>query len=423
MNAIKLVTKLLDETEPLDSLEGVPEQPAPEPDLDSLEGVPEQPKLKPKPKPKPERTRYPSVRRLPWPKGDKPSNITEQKVIALLERRGYAFKSHVYDWRSGYLKTGKTQIPSATGRPVKQAFVRIRVSQASEGTGKRDEKQELVAVSIDAGLINDAGRMSHFQWIKPSGLIAYPGTPFSLVTSMVNVGDRFLANCAARKYATSREAAQGFYSLYAPVGQQIEAITKRYERWKTVYEAQSIVNNLVEEGIEQDLLAASKKIKHCGDYGCLYYHPGKHEVHWTAGDADGPPEGTSSDEIIKLLKLPGIKHVEIGDEWSPDEDEGWKRLNEAELPPEEPLDPRSEIDRLLPTKTYTLAGNSMIHAPGVIRMAQNEWRNGRKKQKAWAMGVIHAWEGLPEEVYLAILNDKVDIQTEGDNAVITVKQY
>jgi len=98
-------------------------------------------------------------------------------------------------------------------------------------------------------------------------------------------------------------------------------------------------------------------------------------------------------------------------------------VGDAPEPEPDPVDVRSEVDRLLPTKTYTLAGNSMIHAPGVIRMAQNEWRNGRKKQKAWAMGVIHAWEGLPEEVYLAILNDKVDIETQGDNAVITVKQY
>lgn len=90
---------------------------------------------------------------------------------------------------------------------------------------------------------------------------------------------------------------------------------------------------------------------------------------------------------------------------------------------DEPQDIRSEVDRLLPTKTYHLKGNSMIHAPGVIRMAQNEWRNGRKKQKAWALGVVHAWEGLPEEVYLAILNSKVQIDTEGDDAVVTVRAY
>lgn len=83
---------------------------------------------------------------------------------------------------------------------------------------------------------------------------------------------------------------------------------------------------LGEATIEQQLIAAAKDIKHCGDYGTLYYHPGKHEVHWTAADSDGPPEYTSSKDIEKMLKLPGITHVEVGDEWSPDEEEGWKRL-------------------------------------------------------------------------------------------------
>jgi len=31
--------------------------------------------------------------------------------------------------------------------------------------------------------------------------------------------------------------------------------------------------------------------------------------------------------------------------------------------------------------------------------------------------------GLPEEVYLAILNGKVEIETQGDDAVVTIKQY
>jgi hypothetical protein len=83
---------------------------------------------------------------------------------------------------------------------------------------------------------------------------------------------------------------------------------------------------LGEATIEQQLIAAAKDIKHCGDYGTLYYHPGKHEVHWTAADSDGGPEYTDLDEIEQMLKLPGITHVEVGDEWSPDEEEGWKRL-------------------------------------------------------------------------------------------------
>jgi len=81
-----------------------------------------------------------------------------------------------------------------------------------------------------------------------------------------------------------------------------------------------------EESIEQHLTRIAKNFKHCGDYGTLYYHPGKHEVHWTAADSDGGDELTPLKEIERKLKLPGITRVEIGDEWSPDEDEGWKRL-------------------------------------------------------------------------------------------------
>lgn len=83
---------------------------------------------------------------------------------------------------------------------------------------------------------------------------------------------------------------------------------------------------LGESDIEQQLMAIAKTFRHCGDYGTLFYHPGEHKVHWNAADSDGEPEFTDLDEIHDKLKLPGIVHVEIGDEWSPDEDEGWKRL-------------------------------------------------------------------------------------------------
>jgi hypothetical protein len=90
---------------------------------------------------------------------------------------------------------------------------------------------------------------------------------------------------------------------------------------------QDIVDALLEsESIEQKLVKAAKGIKHCGDYGTLYYNPDKREVHWTMADSDGQPDFTGSDEIEKILSLPGVTHVELGDEWSPDEDEGWKNL-------------------------------------------------------------------------------------------------
>jgi len=39
------------------------------------------------------------------------------------------------------------------------------------------------------------------------------------------------------------------------------------------------------------------------------------------------------------------------------------------------------------------------------------------------LNLIKSWQGLPEEVYLAILNGTADIEADGDNAVVTIKQY
>lgn len=88
------------------------------------------------------------------------------------------------------------------------------------------------------------------------------------------------------------------------------------------------LKELLSESIENKLKSAAKKIKHCGDYGMLFYNPITKKVHWTSADSDGSDkEHTSGEDIRKMLMLKGIKHVEIGDEWSPDENEGWKRLN------------------------------------------------------------------------------------------------
>jgi len=103
-----------------------------------------------------------------------------------------------------------------------------------------------------------------------------------------------------------------------------------------------------------------------------------------------------------------------------------------DVPPDEPSDTRAELDRLLPTKTYTLKGSSLVHAPGYIAMAQNEWRASQltrrahmnfrsRKQKARALEMVKSWAGLPEEVYLAILNGQAEIETQGNDAVVTIR--
>jgi len=90
--------------------------------------------------------------------------------------------------------------------------------------------------------------------------------------------------------------------------------------------AESIVDALLESNLEDRLMAVARKIKHCGDYGCLFYHPGLKTVHWTAADSDGSPDFTDLDEIKKMLKLPGVEEVVIGDEWSPGKEKGYQRL-------------------------------------------------------------------------------------------------
>ncbi len=116
--------------------------------------------------------------------------------------------------------------------------------------------------------------------------------------------------------------------------------------------AHDIVNKLLEsESVEDRLKQIAKGIRHCGDYGTLFYHPGKHEVHWNAADSDGGggDEGfTPLKEIEKMLKLPGIRHVEIGDEWSPDEDDGWVRLHYEDLHEAEEPSPEHYINKLPP---------------------------------------------------------------------------
>ncbi len=72
----------------------------------------------------------------------------------------------------------------------------------------------------------------------------------------------------------------------------------------------------------------ASEIKHCGDYGRLYWNAKESKVHWTAGDADGEDELTPLDRIEEMfLAVPGVTEVEIGDEWSPNpKDTDWELI-------------------------------------------------------------------------------------------------
>ena len=79
--------------------------------------------------------------------------------------------------------------------------------------------------------------------------------------------------------------------------------------------------------LEHQLKQAAAKIKHCGDYGQLYFNVRTKEVFWCAADSDGGEPLTTIDEIKALLKLPGVSKVQVEAECSPDEDDpDWKDL-------------------------------------------------------------------------------------------------
>lgn len=103
-------------------------------------------------------------------------------------------------------------------------------------------------------------------------------------------------------------------------------------------------------------------------------------------------------------------------------------LLEAEADPTPPnthdeLDPKSEVERLLPETRIRLRGSSMLGVPGIIDYARCRWQERSKKAKQNALDIIHAWEGLPEDYYLRILNnDRVTVEPDGDNgAWITLR--
>jgi 2'-5' RNA ligase len=80
------------------------------------------------------------------------------------------------------------------------------------------------------------------------------------------------------------------------------------------------------------LLEASKKIKDCGDYGQLFWNPQTKKAIWVAGDADGDgKETTKLSDIEKILKVPGVKDVEVADEWMPNEEDGYVQLNKDKM--------------------------------------------------------------------------------------------
>lgn len=66
-----------------------------------------------------------------------------------------------------------------------------------------------------------------------------------------------------------------------------------------------------------ELKKAAAGIKHCGEYGRLYFNPSAKEVWWTSADGDCQGDLTSAEDIEKALKVKGVSKVTIEAETSP----------------------------------------------------------------------------------------------------------
>lgn len=93
---------------------------------------------------------------------------------------------------------------------------------------------------------------------------------------------------------------------------------------------------------QEHLKEVASTIRHCGDYGNLFYHPQTSSVWWTAGDADG--EGYTPPEEIdrRFSGVPGVKKVIILTEDGPTEEAELTFFEqEGVLQPEEAVSKRS----------------------------------------------------------------------------------
>ena len=84
----------------------------------------------------------------------------------------------------------------------------------------------------------------------------------------------------------------------------------------------------VKEGLILSLTEVAGKIKHCGDYGLLYYSPSQNNAYWCAGDGDGEDPTTDLDDIESILKVDGVASVTVEAEHSPSLGEGYLYLGQ-----------------------------------------------------------------------------------------------
>jgi len=96
-------------------------------------------------------------------------------------------------------------------------------------------------------------------------------------------------------------------------------------------------------------------------------------------------------------------------------------LGEA-LDEEPPLDARSEVDRLLPMKTYHLGGCGFGSAAAIIGIARQRYSERGMLAKRNGLDIMKSWP-IPDEVCMAILKGKCDIEVVGEGVTVRIKQY
>lgn len=109
------------------------------------------------------------------------------------------------------------------------------------------------------------------------------------------------------------------------------------ERVKSDENFGTLLKRVIEEDDNREVIKrlqrAAKTINHCGDYGLLYWNPESKKAFWNKGDADVVENGfTSNDDIMKILKVQGVKEAEVESECDPPKDRGWIKIFAKDKP-------------------------------------------------------------------------------------------
>jgi len=91
-------------------------------------------------------------------------------------------------------------------------------------------------------------------------------------------------------------------------------------------------------------------------------------------------------------------------------------------PPKPGFYAKDVINDLTPTQVIKLGGADFVHTPGLIKIAQHEYRCGAKGRK-WAKKLLSTWQLAPEIVNKILGDPRTTVEADGHNASVTVHNY